>query len=65
MSLGTTRYKAAADKIGFKALAPADMADTMRQGGTLVFKGKRQVLAHVDAKVGDNCEIDSILAAAR
>lgn len=56
-------YKNAADNIGFQKLAPPNVADTLRQGGTFVFKGRNLLLEHVDAKVGDNCEIESILAA--
>lgn len=58
-------YKAAADNIGFKGLAPAKIEDTLRQGGTFVFKGSKLLLEHVDAKVGDNCEIKDILTAIR
>lgn len=55
-------YKAAADTIGIQNLAPKKIEDTLRQGGTFVFKGSKPLLEHVDAKVGDNCEIDDILA---
>lgn len=63
-SLGES-FKNAVDTIGFKQLAPADMKDTLRQGGTFVFKGETLLLEHVDEKVGDNCSIESILAALR
>ena len=56
-------YKAAADKIGFKNLAPKNIEDTLRQGGTFVFKGSNPLLAHYDQKVGDNAEIEDILSA--
>ena len=56
-------YKTAADNIGFKRLAPTKMEDTLRQGGTFVFKGNTPLLAHYDQKVGDNAEIEDILAA--
>lgn len=59
-SLGEA-YKSAADNIGFQKLAPADMKDTLRQGGTFVFKGDKLLLEHYDEKVGDNCAIDDIL----
>ena len=32
-------YKSAADNIGFQKLAPENMHDALRQGGTFVFKG--------------------------
>lgn len=54
-------YKGAVDNIGFKQLAPVELQDTLRQGGTFVFKGDRLILEHYDAKVGDNCEIEDIL----
>lgn len=55
-------YKAAADNVGgFQKLAPDNMKDTLRQGGTFVFKGKNLVLEHYDQKVGDNCSIEDIL----
>mmetsp|Transcript_9231 Transcript_9231/g.16778 ORF Transcript_9231/g.16778 Transcript_9231/m.16778 type:complete len:84 (-) Transcript_9231:404-655(-) len=54
-------YKGAVDAIGFQNLAPKKIQDTLRQGGTFVFKGDRPLLDHVDAKVGDNCEIEDIL----
>lgn len=56
-------YKAAADTIGFQSLAPRRIEDTLRQGGTFVFKGNKSKLTHYDTKVGDNCEIDDILTA--
>lgn len=56
-------YKAAADNIGIQNLAPKQIEDTLRQGGTFVFKGSEPLLAHFDSKVGDNCEIKDILAA--
>ena len=55
-------YKAAADNIGFQRLAPKKIEDTLRQGGTFVFKGRKPLLSHFDSKVGDNCEIDEILS---
>lgn len=54
-------YKSAADNIGFQKLAPKNMQDTLRQGGTFVFKGDEILLEHYDSKVGDNAEIDDIL----
>mmetsp|Transcript_5834 Transcript_5834/g.5567 ORF Transcript_5834/g.5567 Transcript_5834/m.5567 type:complete len:129 (-) Transcript_5834:190-576(-) len=54
-------YMAAAENIGFQKLAPEDIKDTLRQGGTFVFKGEVPVLEHYDSKVGDNCEIADIL----
>ena len=54
-------YKAAIDKVGFQKLAPPNMMDTFRQGGTFVFKGNNLLLEHYDEKVGDNCSIDDIL----
>ena len=56
-------YKGAADAIGIQNLAPKDVKDTLRQGGTFVFKGDQLLLEHVDLKVGDNCEISTILEA--
>jgi len=56
-------YKNAADSIGIKNLAPKKIEDTLRQGGTFVFKGNKPLLAHYDQKVGDNAEIQDILAA--
>lgn len=58
-------YKSAADNIGIKKLAPPEIKDTLRQGGTFVFRGSSPLLEHFDSKVGDNCEIDDILAALR
>lgn len=56
-------YKEAADNIGIKQLMPKKMDDTLRQGGTFVFRGHKLLLEHYDEKVGDNCEIDAILVA--
>jgi len=56
-------YKNAADNVGFKNLAPKDVSDTLRQGGTFVFNGSKSILEHFDTKVGDNADIDTILAA--
>jgi len=57
-------YMSAADDIGgFQNLAPKNIQDTLRQGGTFVFKGNNLLLEHYDTKVGDNCEIDEILEA--
>jgi hypothetical protein len=58
-------YKNAADSLGIKKLMPKQTKDTLRQGGTFVFKGNRLVLEHYDTKVGDNCEVEAILAAIR
>ena len=58
-------FKGAVDAIGFKELAPSNMADTLRQGGTFVYRGETVLLEHFDAKVGDNCEIDEILSSLR
>ena len=58
-------YKEAADSIGIQQLAPKNIADTLRQGGTFVFRGDKVLLEHFDSKVGDNCEIETILAAIR
>ena len=58
-------YKNAADNIGFKRLAPPDIKDTLRQGGTFVFRGGRPLLEHYDGKVGDNCDIQTILEVAQ
>lgn len=58
-------YKEAADSIGIKQLMPKNMDDTLRQGGTFVFRGDKLLLEHYDQKVGDNCEIDAILAVIR
>jgi hypothetical protein len=55
-------YKNAADKIGIQNLAPKDMQDTLRQGGTFVFRGADLKLEHYDEKVGDNAKIEDILA---
>mmetsp|Transcript_28788 Transcript_28788/g.29149 ORF Transcript_28788/g.29149 Transcript_28788/m.29149 type:complete len:87 (+) Transcript_28788:313-573(+) len=55
-------YKNAADEIGIQKLAPKDVADTLRQGGTFVFRGKTAILEHYDSKVGNNCEINAILS---
>jgi len=54
-------YKNAADNIGIQNLAPPDIRDTLRQGGTFVFKGKKLLLEHYDQKVGDNCAVEAIL----
>lgn len=54
-------YKAAADNIGIRNLAPKDINDTLRQGGTFVFKGDELLLEHYDEKVGDNASIEDIL----
>jgi hypothetical protein len=56
-------YKGAADTIGIQNLAPKKLQDTLRQGGTFIFKGDKCLLDHADSKVGDNCEIEDILAA--
>lgn len=56
-------YKGAVDNISIKKLAPKDISDTLRQGGTFVFRGKKSTLAHFDSKVGDNCSIEDIIAA--
>lgn len=56
-------YKNAVDNIGFKNLAPPDTKDTLRQGGTFIFKGSTPIFEHFDAKVGDNADLDAILAA--
>lgn len=63
-SLGES-YQNAAQNIGIKKLVPSDIKDTLRQGGTFVFKGDTLLLEHYDEKVGDNCSIESILAAIR
>ena len=55
-------YKNAADNIGIQNLAPKEMKDTLRQGGTFVFKGDKLLLEHYDEKVGDNASIEDILA---
>jgi len=56
-------YKNAVDNVGFKNLAPKDTKDTLRQGGTFIFKGSKPIFEHFDLKVGDNADIDAILAA--
>lgn len=58
-------FKGAVDSIGIRKLAPEKVADTLRQGGTFVYRGEEALLEHFDAKVGDNCEIDQILSALR
>lgn len=58
-------YKNAADNIGFQRLAPKDIKDTLRQGGTFVFRGDELRLEHYDEKVGDNAKIEDILASIR
>lgn len=55
-------YKTAADNIGFQKLAPKEIKDTLRQGGTFVFRGDKLLLEHYDEKVGDNANIEDILA---
>lgn len=55
-------YKNAADNIGFAKLAPKDIKDTLRQGGTFVFKGDCLLFEHYDEKVGDNANISDVLA---
>jgi len=55
-------YKNAVDNVGFKNLAPKDAKDTLRQGGTFIFRGSELIFEHYDSKVGDNAEIDAILA---
>ena len=54
-------YKSAADAIGITNLAPNDLQDTLRQGGTFVFRGSKLMLEYYDTKVGDNCPIEDIL----
>ncbi len=56
-------YKNAIDNVGFQGLAPKDAKDTMRQGGTFIFKGAEPIFEHYDTKVGENADIDAILAA--
>jgi len=56
-------YKNAIDNVGFQGLAPKDTKDTLRQGGTFIFKGSEAIFEHYDTKVGDNADIDAILAA--
>lgn len=58
-------YSGAAKAIGFQKLAPRKIEDTLRQGGTFVFKGDKLRLEHYDTKVGENCEIEDIIAALR
>ena len=58
-------YKNAADNIGIQNLAPKQIKDTLRQGGTFVFRGDKLLLEHYDSKVGDNCDVDAILKAIR
>ena len=55
-------YKNAADNIGIQNLAPKDINDTLRQGGTFVYKGDKLLLEHYDEKAGDNANISDILA---
>jgi len=56
-------FKGAVDNIGIRQLAPAKIADTLRQGGTFVFKGDQLLLEHYDEKVGDTCPVEDVLAA--
>mgnify|MGYP005867192637 CR=1 FL=1 len=56
-------FKGAVDNIGFQRLAPKKIQDTLRQGGTFVFRGDRLVFEHYDGKVGDNACIEDILQA--
>jgi len=56
-------YKGAVDNIGFQRLAPKNIQDTLRQGGTFVFRGDRLIFEHYDAKVGDNADIEDIVLA--
>jgi len=56
-------YKLASDNIGIKNLSPRKIQDTIRQGGTFVFRGKEVLLEHYDQKAGDNCDIEDILQA--
>jgi len=56
-------YKNAVDNVGFKNLAPKDTKDTLRQGGTFIFRGSKLIYEYYDSKVGDNADIDAILAA--
>lgn len=58
-------YSDAAKSIGFQRLAPKKIGDTLRQGGTFVFKGEKLLLEHYDSVVGGNCEIEEILTAIR
>lgn len=55
-------YKNAADNIGIQNLAPKQIKDTLRQGGTFVFRGDELRLEHYDGKVGDNASIEDVLA---
>ena len=55
-------YKSAADRIGIRNLAPENVKDTLRQGGTFVFKGEGLRFEHYDEKAGDNASIEDILA---
>jgi len=55
-------YKNAADSIGIQNLAPKEIKDTLRQGGTFVFRGDKLLLEYYDQKVGDNANIEDILA---
>ena len=61
-SLGES-FVGAVDSIGIRKLAPEKVEDTLRQGGTFVYRGEIPLLEHFDSKVGDNCEIDDILNA--
>ena len=56
-------YKNAVDNVGFQNLAPPNAKDTLRQGGTFIFRGSEPIFEYYDSKVGDNADIDSILAA--
>lgn len=56
-------YKAAADRIGIPNLAPKEIKDTLRQGGTFVFKGDELLLEHYDEKIGMYASIDDIFGA--
>jgi hypothetical protein len=51
----------AADNIGVQNLAPKNLQDTLRQGGTFVFRGADLKFEHFDEKVGDNAKIRDIL----
>mmetsp|Transcript_3323 Transcript_3323/g.7164 ORF Transcript_3323/g.7164 Transcript_3323/m.7164 type:complete len:98 (-) Transcript_3323:223-516(-) len=55
-------YKNAVDNVGFKNLAPENTKDTLRQGGTFIFRGTEPIFEYYDSKVGDNADIDAILA---
>ena len=61
MGLGEA-YNGAADGIGIQNLAPRDVGDTLRQSGMFVFRGEELRLEHFDAKAGDNCDMDAVLA---